>query len=148
MKRCLFHLTFLLLATFGVCAYAQDLLAPEQAFQISAVRESPGRVVLTWSIAPGYAIYRDRVKVVPSDDQVRIGELSLPAGYMADDPSLNLGTVYEGRFVMSVPYALAEGATSPALQVEVGGCHHTDPLVCFPPYRVTVPIRQMASVTP
>lgn len=147
MKLIFLHLAFLILAVAALPASAQDLLAPSQAFQITAVRESPGRVVLTWSIAPGYAIYRDRVKVAASDAQVRIGALSLPVGYMADDPSLGLGAVYEGHFVMSVLYTLADGATSPALKVEVGGCHHTDPLVCFPPYNVTVPIRQFASLT-
>src|SRR5580658_7650361 len=40
-----------------------DFLPPEQAFIFSASADSPERVRLDWIIAPGYYLYRDRIKV-------------------------------------------------------------------------------------
>ena len=40
-----------------------DFLPPEQAFSLSASADSPERVRLDWVIAPGYYLYRDRIKV-------------------------------------------------------------------------------------
>lgn len=130
-------------------ASAQDsLLSAEQAFQITAVQQSAHRVQLTWTIAPGYAVYRDRLQVTPADNQVVLGALTLPTGYVAGDPVLGLGPTYEHGFTVSIPYTISAGSTAPALAVSVTGCHHIEPLVCYPPYRVRVPIRVTTSVAP
>ncbi len=50
-----------------------DFLPPEQAFIFSASADSPERVRLNWVIAPGYYLYRDRIKVASEAGNAGVG---------------------------------------------------------------------------
>jgi thiol:disulfide interchange protein DsbD len=41
-----------------------DFLPPEKAFLFSASAAGPDRVRLAWVIAPGYYLYRDRIRII------------------------------------------------------------------------------------
>ena len=43
-------------------AKSDGFLPPDQAFRVAATAESPGRVRLSWAIAPGYYLYKARLK--------------------------------------------------------------------------------------
>ena len=44
-------------------ASGDEFLDPEEAFRLAVTPEGPDRVRLHWTIAPGYYLYRDRIKV-------------------------------------------------------------------------------------
>lgn len=144
-----FLTAFVLWVLAPAIALAQgSLLSVEQAFQLTGVEQSAHEMRLTWTIATGYAIYRDRLKVASFDDQATVGAIALPTGRADDDPSLGFGPIYESRLSISVPYTIATGATTPTLTVSVNGCHHTEPLVCYPPYRIRIPLHLNPPLSP
>ena len=55
-----------------------DFLPPEQAFRLSASADGAERVRLTWVIAPGYYLYRDRIKAAGADGQAHGRRAGVP----------------------------------------------------------------------
>ncbi len=59
-------------------------LPVDQAFRLSATAiaaaDGSALVRLTWLIAPGYYLYRDRIKVASGSAATQIGKLAVPAG--------------------------------------------------------------------
>ena len=49
-----------------VASGSQDFLPPEVAFRVAARVEAPDRVRLSWAIAPGYYLYKSRLKFATS----------------------------------------------------------------------------------
>src|SRR5579871_5098598 len=60
-----------------------DFLPPEKAFRLSAHSDGNLAVKLDWVIAPGYYLYRDRIKI--ADDSSQIGAPSFPEGQIKQD---------------------------------------------------------------
>ena len=99
---------------------------------------------MSWSIRPGYEVYRASIKVRPLDAGITIAAPLLPDGAAEDDPYFGKVRVLTGRVSASIPYAM-HGPGPRVLRFEVGfrGCHVTAPQFCFPPITtiVNVPVR-------
>ncbi len=115
---------------------AEEFLQPEQAFRLEATKAGADGLRLTWSIAPGYYLYRDRMAVMASSSGTRVA-LNLPPGIRKDDPNFGVMEVYHDAVTMKVAPA---GAA--ALEVTWQGC--ADAGLCYPPQTQTI---QVASVT-
>lgn len=109
-----------------------SFLPPDEAFHLSATAQGPDRIELSWQIAPGYYLYRNRVKVAASG-AVELGQLVLPEGQRKTDPYFGTQQVYHDALDAMLPVARAASATALAvpLKVTYQGC--ADAGLCYPP---------------
>lgn len=134
----------------GGALRADDFLAPEQAFQLKAEVADAHRVRLSWTIAPGYHLYRDRLSFKAAGAQ--LGQAALPDGRRKFDANFNQEMeTYQDSLVVTLPATAAAPFT---LQVGYQGC--ADAGLCYPPalrdYRVDMaapgPLAPAAAATP
>ncbi|MCS0614338.1 protein-disulfide reductase DsbD [Massilia kyonggiensis] len=121
----------LLASTLGRTAVAaDDFLPPEQAFKPGAELRAGGIVHLTWAIAPGYHLYRDRLVF----DAPQVGVPVLPDGVRKFDSNFNKEMeTYAGQLAVDLP--LKADVKGPfVLRVGYQGC--ADAGLCYPPAEV------------
>jgi len=119
---------------------ADEFLQPEQAFRLEVVKSGADELRLTWSIAPGYYLYRDRMAVTASPSATRL-DAELPPGIRKDDPNFGVMEVYHDAVTMKV---VPSGAT--ALDVTWQGC--ADAGLCYPPQTRTIQVAAVAVAAP
>jgi thiol:disulfide interchange protein DsbD len=108
----------------------EDFLPPEKAFHLTATALGNDRVQLDWVIAPGYYLYRDRIKI--ADDAGQIGAAQFPEGQTKQDEYFGKQVVYHQELKVAVPLLkpAAAGASLP-LHVTYQGCAEAG--LCYPP---------------
>jgi thiol:disulfide interchange protein DsbD len=109
---------------------ADDFLPPEQAFKPAAELRAGGTVHVTWAIAPGYHLYRDRLVFTAP----QVGLPVLPDGVRKFDSNFNKEMeTYAGRLAADLPVK-ADAKTPFVLRVGYQGC--ADAGLCYPPAEV------------
>ncbi|MBN3848421.1 protein-disulfide reductase DsbD [Paraburkholderia sp. Ac-20342] len=119
-----------MLAQFATpaCA-ADDFLDPAVAFKFSAT-EQPGEVDVTYKIADGYYMYRERFAFATRNGTVTLGEPQLPAGHVKFDQTFNKNVeTYRNELTIRIPVKQATGPFD--LAVTSQGC--ADAGICYPP---------------
>ncbi|MEJ6591343.1 MAG: protein-disulfide reductase DsbD family protein [SAR86 cluster bacterium] len=109
---------------------AQTFLPVDQAFQFTALSVNE-QLLLRWQIAPGYYLYRDRLRLVQDGVAVQV---VLPEGVEKLDETFGLVRVYHGTLELAVPLNAASGP----VQVEYQGCAEAG--LCYPPRLQSVPL--------
>ncbi len=114
-------------------------LCPDRAFRLFAEAQGPDRIRLAWEIAPGYYLYRSRLKVAVSGP-VQLGQLALPKGESKTDEYFGTQQVYHNELIAMLPVARAASSTtlSVPLRVTYQGC--ADAGLCYPPITKTLAI--------
>jgi thiol:disulfide interchange protein DsbD len=117
-----------------------DFLPPEQAFIFSASADSPERVRLDWVIAPGYYLYRDRIKVSGEAATLSVGAPEFPQGQVKNDEYFGKQVVYHNELVVALPLKRSAGGgpLSLPLTVTYQGCAEAG--LCYPPVTHTVSV--------
>ncbi|MCX8049735.1 MAG: protein-disulfide reductase DsbD [Methylohalobius sp.] len=116
----------------GLSLFQDKLLPADQAFRFYAEVESPTAVRLSWQIADGYYLYRDRFKVEKLSGEAELGALQLPPGERKQDPEFGLTEVYHQSVSAVLPLRrLSRTATELTLTVRYQGCAERG--VCYPP---------------
>jgi thiol:disulfide interchange protein DsbD len=117
-------------AQFGTLARAaDDFLDPAVAFKFSA-KERPGEVEVTYKIADGYYMYRERFAFATRNGTTTIGEPQLPAGHVKFDQTFNKDVeTYRNELTIRIPVKQAAGPFD--LAVTSQGC--ADAGICYPP---------------
>lgn len=118
----------------------EDFLQPEQAFRLAVAKPGAGEWHLTWTIAPGYYLYRDRMAVTASPPLLPV-ETTLPPGIRKNDPNFGVMEVYHDEVTMTVSPA---GAA--ALDVTWQGC--ADAGLCYPPQTQRIQVADVSSLAP
>lgn len=114
----------------GGAAAADDFLPPEQAFKIKGELRDARTLVLSWDIAPGYHLYRERLGFKAAQPEVRLGAPVLPAGIRKFDENFNKEMeTYHGQLAVSVP--LEQAGKPFTLTVAYQGC--ADAGLCYSP---------------
>ncbi len=133
------HVLSLLLAllAFTNPAMAEEpaLLDPEQAFVFSATAEAADRLSGRFQIAPGYKLYRDKIRFEVSGASAVSAEL--PPGEPVKDPFLGDVSIYHGT--VDIPLRLqgeALAGKTITLTAHSQGC--ADVGVCYPPMAQSV----------
>jgi len=103
-----------------------DFLPVEQAYRLSAGFEG-GQLVLSWQIADGYYLYRERFAF--QTDQGKTLKASLPAGEVKEDEYFGRVEVYH-HSVNATPTGLPSSPFT--LTVTSQGC--ADAGLCYPPH--------------
>jgi thiol:disulfide interchange protein DsbD len=114
---------------FGASARAADeFLDPDQAFQLSVRVLDAKRLELSYKVAPGYYLYRERFKF--SSPDAKLGEPQIPPGKKHYDTALeqNVETYHDGVVVVLPIVSAAKAFT---LDATHQGC--ADKGLCYPP---------------
>ncbi|HWG76520.1 MAG TPA: protein-disulfide reductase DsbD [Steroidobacteraceae bacterium] len=114
-----------------------NFLPASQAFQLSATTDSQGRLQLAWVIAPGYYLYRDRIKVASAASGLTLGAPQFPAGHVENDPYLGKQVIYKQQLIVNVPVRSNTAATG-AVSVTYQGCE--EGVLCYPPITRTLSV--------
>ncbi len=132
-------LLLLVLLPLTAARAADDFLDPDQAFQLSVRVLDAKRLELSYKVAPGYYLYRERFKFASPD--AKLGEPQIPPGKKHYDTALeqNVETYHEGVIVV-LPIATAGKAFT--LNATHQGC--ADKGLCYPPQPRTVAVTMKA----
>ncbi|MCG8487378.1 MAG: protein-disulfide reductase DsbD [Chromatiales bacterium] len=115
-----------------------ELLEPDQAYQLSARVEDGTHLQLDWAIAEGTYLYQDKIKLSLADNQTAVlGQYELPQAEIKQDSVRPDGTigdvaVYHDQVALNVP--LVRSSTDPGevvLEAKYQGCAEIG--VCYPP---------------
>jgi thiol:disulfide interchange protein DsbD len=119
---------------------AEDLLDPDVAFRFSAKMVDPATVQVSYQIADGYYMYRDRFRFVAVQEPVKFGAAHLPAGGIKEDDFYGKVETYRGSVTIELPIESAVPAGGFTLKVVSQGC--ADAGVCY------TPLTQVANLVP
>ena len=123
---------------------ADNLLEPEKAFRFSARALDASSVEVTYVIANGYYLYRDRFKfAADGNPAVRLGTPELPRGIAHKDEFFGETPIYRKEVRIRIP---VEGEGRFVLQVVSQGC--ADIGVCYVPMESSAPIVLAATGAP
>ena len=141
MRRLL--LLVVLLVAAGAAA-AQDLLEPEKAFRFSARMVAGPAVEVHFAIAPGYYLYRDRLRfAVDGSDSVRLGAPEFPPALPHKDDFFGEMPIYRQQASIRLP---VQGDGAFDLKVTSQGC--ADAGVCYVPMESRARLRVAALEAP
>lgn len=126
--------------------FEDELLPPEQAFQFFAEVKDPQTLHVTWLIADGYYLYKNKLALSLDDKtQSRLSALPLPKGEEHLDEEFGQVEIYRHELSLDVPLirqSLSEEGIE--LTAKFQGC--ADRGVCYPPMTskvaLTLPLAQ------
>ena len=118
-----------------------EILDVDQAFVLSAAASAsdPQEIIVTWDIAAGYYLYRDKFRFSIDPGAIALGEVIMPPGESITDPEFGEVEVY--RHTMAIKVGLQRPlstATTLALKVVYQGCK--EDTVCYPPVSKSIPV--------
>jgi thiol:disulfide interchange protein DsbD len=114
-----------------------DFLSPSQAFQLSATADTRGRLQLAWVIAPGYYLYRDRIKIASASAGLTLDSPQFPSGVVESDPYFGKQVIYHQQLIVTVPVH-SNVAPTAAVSVTYQGCAQAG--LCYPPITRTLSV--------
>ena len=120
-------------------------LPEHEAFGFEAIASGSDRLLLRFTPAPGYYLYRDRTTVLLQADGVSAGPIEWPPAQPHSDEHFGAVSVYFQQVEAVLPLVRGNAAAT-AVRLEVGfqGCQ-TDG-ICYPPMSRTVSLRLPAGV--
>jgi thiol:disulfide interchange protein DsbD len=122
----------------GAGPAAGDLLPADQAFRFFAEAPTGDTLRLSWQIAPGYYLYREKFRIALRDsDGVALGGYAFPRGEPKIDEEFGAVEVFHGEVSVNVPLVRSDGGVrTVTLDAGFQGCAERG--VCYPPMAKTV----------
>ncbi|MCH1926089.1 protein-disulfide reductase DsbD [Shewanella sp. C32] len=115
-----------------------ELMPVEKAFAFEA-KQDGNKVTLSWVIADGYYMYRDKLNIAVSNAE--LGDIAKPVGEDHHDDYFGNQAVY--RTYIEIPVALKQAAADGKLSVTFMGC--AEGKLCFPPTTRDVDLTEVAA---
>jgi len=110
---------------------ADQPLPAEQAFRFDAITQDANHLLLRWTIAKGYYLYRDQTQLSVKDAPQLSLSPAWPAGTTHEDAHFGKTTVYFDELTLPVTiHGDTTGMTSLALVASFQGCQ--DGGLCYP----------------
>ncbi len=121
-----------------------DFLDPDVAFQPVVIEAAPDLLLVSWSIADGYYLYRDKISITLADSSgVTAGAAELPEGETKHDEFFGDVQVFHNDFEVRVPLQRSSGAAVDiSVQLDYQGCAEAG--ICYPPIKKQLPLRLAA----
>ena len=123
----------------------QELLPPDQAFRFEAEVLSVDRLRVTFRVAKGYYLYRQKFDFsIQGPADTALGPVEIPHGEPKEDPEFGSVEVFHEDITFELPLlnpGRLEGSLS--LKASFQGC--ADRGVCYPPMTKTIPLTLEAS---
>lgn len=134
----LIFLSFIVTFTTQATALSdEELLHPDEAFKVSG-KAANGQLTLTWDIAEGYYLYRDKFKISAQDANIILAEPVFPAGKIKDDENFGRVETYRHQLKVSLPLPTNLQSNTLDLWVHHQGC--ADIGICYPPQKISLSI--------
>lgn len=143
--RTLFFIFSLLISL----AHAEDFLDPAVAFKPTARALDGQTIEVTYEIAKGYYLYRDKFRFTVDGEAAGLGTPSLPKGKEKNDENFGKVEVYYKTVAIRIPVERnASGPLTLQLKASSQGC--ADAGVCYPPQTqsISVDLPDPASAPP
>ena len=102
-RAALLAAALLLTAPAALALDADDLLAPEKAFEFSARTLDRGSIEVHYRIAKGYYLYRERFAFATDPATVTLGPPKFPAGIAHSDAFFGRTETYRNEVSIVVP---------------------------------------------
>ena len=135
MLRTLFVLFSLLISL----AHGEEFLDPAVAFKPSLQALDAQTVEVSYAIAKGYYLYRDKFRFVVEGETVTLGTPDFPKGKEHNDENFGKVEVYYQNVVIRLPVErTASGPLTLKLKLTAQGC--ADAGVCYPPQSQTLAV--------
>lgn len=96
-----------------------DFLPPDAAFRFGAGLPQADSIPLTWVIADGYYLYKDRISIESTTPNVQIGKPMLPQGKPKHDEYFGDTEVYYEVLEATLPVARAANSETQSVQLKV-----------------------------
>ncbi|MDD5462289.1 MAG: protein-disulfide reductase DsbD [Methylococcales bacterium] len=142
--KIIFLCLFSLITDSAVALTNDELLPPEQAFKIFAKAVASDQLEVSWDIAEGYYLYRNKINFESKTEQIPTLTPAFPPGETKHDEFFGDVVIY--RNALKVPVSLKQNGTSSIqLQVHYHGC--TDKGICYPPLSKTFDIALPAATS-
>jgi thiol:disulfide interchange protein DsbD len=121
-----------------------DLLPADQAFILGTERQADRSLVLHWTIAPDYYLYRDRMEFELVDaGGATLGEPAFAPATTKQDPFFGETAVYYGEGSVRLPLQ-GEPSADASLELVYQGCNEPHG-VCYPPIERTLALASFGS---
>jgi len=111
---------------------------PDQVFQIMAQAKDANTVEVSWQIAEGYYLYRQKFHFTSSDPDIALGAPDFPQGQIENDQYFGTSEIYRHSVSAMIPVTRSSGATTFNLSATYQGC--ADKGLCYPPITKTLNI--------
>ena len=117
-----------------------ELIEPDQAFQMKVSVKGPNTLVAELLPAKGYYLYREKIRFTIKDTSgVAINAVKLPTGEMKTDQIFGRTEVYRRAVPVEIALNRTPMANRITLVASYQGCHEKLG-VCYPPIDKTVSI--------
>ncbi|HUB88823.1 MAG TPA: protein-disulfide reductase DsbD domain-containing protein, partial [Dyella sp.] len=117
--------------TQSLAGGSNEPLPAEQAFRFDAITQDANHLLLRWTIAKGYYLYRDQTQLSVKDAPQLSLSPAWPAGTTHEDAHFGKTTVYFDELTLPVTiHGDTTGMTSLALVTSFQGCQ--DGGLCYP----------------
>lgn len=136
-------LAFLLILSSLAHGAEPDLLEPEKAFQFAARLKDARSIEVSYRIAPGYYLYRDKFRFSTAPEGVKLGAPQLPPGKLTRDEFFGEVETYRGNLTILLPFEL-DGASVPAITLAAISQGCADVGVCYVPQEQKAELRLAA----
>jgi len=134
------RLLFLIFAFLTSLVQAEEFLDPAVAFKPSARALDGQTVEVSFAIAKGYYLYRDKFRVAVEGDAVALGTPVIPRGKEKNDETFGKVEVFYKQVAMRVPVERNSSGPLPLVfNVTSQGC--ADAGVCYPPQTQPVSVQ-------
>ena len=107
-----------------------DLLPPEEAFLISARATSANKIILSWKIADGYYLYKDKTHIESETSTIHLGKPLFPEGKIKQDEYFGKMEIYRHDLNIPIPIQNPSATSILKILVQYQGC--ADIGVCIP----------------
>ena len=143
LMRLSLFLCLTLLSTYSLAE--EEFLPPEKAFAIQpskVVTSADGnKVIVSWKIADGYYIYRDKISFTAKDDTLSLGEIKLSPSETKNDPYFGEIQVYKKQVTATIPFT-SEKAKDELLFLSAKSQGCASGGICYPPLKQRVSFTQ------
>src|SRR5574341_586540 len=130
-----------LLAISGLARAAEpELLEPDKAFRFAARLRDARSIEVTYRIAPGYYLYRDKFQFTLGPAGAKAGAPQLPPGKKHRDEFFGEVETYRGDLRILLPFELADAGV-PAIQLTAVSQGCADIGVCYVPHEQKAELR-------
>jgi thiol:disulfide interchange protein DsbD len=128
-------LAFSVCALFSLPSMAATPLPAEEAFVLTTEMTQPAAVTATFTVAPKYYLYRQKIKVAAVDPKaVTLGTIDVPHGKPHHDDLFGSYEALENQVVVTIPITHAAGPFN--LRIDYQGCSSEG--FCYPPQQKEV----------
>jgi thiol:disulfide interchange protein DsbD len=105
----------------------------EEAFRFNAEVSDNNTLLARWQVMEGNYLYRDKLRFeILDNQQVKLGEVSLPAGENKRDEFFGLVQVYHDDVALKLPLSRPASEQTLTLKAHFQGCSETFG-ICYPP---------------